>query len=310
MNNQTPSRVLEKFEIVHPVTVVCRKLLMIEVEKVDEFDDQELSITKTIEPDQIIWKNLKHSMSDGGPRIALVNFVALVVAIATMITTIYFSGQIQKLGLNINCKEHDFTEAAAYKRQRQLDMQQAVLNAQAIADGEVPTLKLSENMICYCKDQTNGGSAPWKATNEHFKKIDPAYTDMPNYCKRYFDMVVNQEAVINGNQYVGVIFNSLVAQIFQMLGQFMIVHTTIQEKLASFKYIILLEYFNMGVVFMIEGFDPTGFSTTLLGLDPETQTSAFSGFESGWYMQIGLKLCFTVFMSSVITNINEVKRIA
>ena len=67
---------------------------MIEVEKVDEFDDQELSITKTIEPDQIIWKNLKHSMSDGGPRIALVNFVALVVAIATMITTIYFSGQI------------------------------------------------------------------------------------------------------------------------------------------------------------------------------------------------------------------------
>ena len=55
-----------------------------------------------------------------------------------------------------------------------------------------------------------------------------------------------------------------------MLGQFMIVHTTIQEKLASFKYIILLEYFNMGVVFMIEGFDPTGFSTTLLGLDPET----------------------------------------
>jgi hypothetical protein len=45
----------------------------------------------------------------------------------------------------------------------------------------------------------------------------------------------------------------------------MIVHTTIQEKLASFKYIILLEYFNMGLVFLVEGFDPTGFAVSLSG---------------------------------------------
>lgn len=47
----------------------------------------------------------------------------------------------------------------------------------------------------------------------------------------------------------------------------MIVHTTIQEKLASFKYIILLEYFNMGIVFLIEGFDPSGFTQIILGED-------------------------------------------
>jgi hypothetical protein len=49
----------------------------------------------------------------------------------------------------------------------------------------------------------------------------------------------------------------------------MIIHTTIQEKLASFRYIILLEYFNMGIVFMIEGFDPTGFAAFILGLKLE-----------------------------------------
>jgi hypothetical protein len=48
----------------------------------------------------------------------MVNVVALLVAFVTMVTTIYFSGQIQKVGLEINCKEHDFTEEAAYKRQR------------------------------------------------------------------------------------------------------------------------------------------------------------------------------------------------
>lgn len=38
-NNLTPLEVLKKFEIVHPMTIICRKLLQIEVEKVDEFDD-------------------------------------------------------------------------------------------------------------------------------------------------------------------------------------------------------------------------------------------------------------------------------
>jgi hypothetical protein len=97
-----------------------------------------------------------------------------------------------------------------------------------IDEGETPPLKLSENMICYCKVQTNSGSQPWKATNEYFKKIDPEFTDMPNYCKRYVELVVKKESVVNGNQYVGVLINSMIAEIFQVMGTLMIVHTTIQ----------------------------------------------------------------------------------
>jgi hypothetical protein len=91
-NNLTPDFVLKKLEIVHPLTIICRKLLSIEVEKAEDFDDQELLITSSVEPDQILWKNLKHSMADSGSRRSLVNIAAVFVAFVTMTSTIYFSG--------------------------------------------------------------------------------------------------------------------------------------------------------------------------------------------------------------------------
>ena len=66
----------------------------------------------------------------------------------------------------------------------------------------------------------------------------------------------------------------------------------------------------MAVIFLIEGFDPTGMAATLLGKDSQQQKMAYEGFESDWYMKIGLKLCFTVFASTIITNIKEASRIA
>ena len=66
----------------------------------------------------------------------------------------------------------------------------------------------------------------------------------------------------------------------------------------------------MALIFLIEGFDPTGAAAKLLGKDTEEQKMAYEGFESDWYMKIGLKLCFTVFVSTIVTNINEAKRIA
>ena len=66
----------------------------------------------------------------------------------------------------------------------------------------------------------------------------------------------------------------------------------------------------MAVIFLIEGFDPSGLAAWLLGKNPEEDKMTYNGFESDWYMKIGLKLCFTVFVSTIVTNINEAKRIA
>lgn len=86
-----------------------------------------------------------------------------------------------------------------------------MINAALIEEGGTPTLKLSENMICYCKVQTNGGALPWKATNEFFKEIDPQFEEMPNYCKHYVHLIVNEQAVMNANDYQGVILNGIIA---------------------------------------------------------------------------------------------------
>ena len=76
-----------------------------------------------------------------------------------------------------------------------------MINAVEIEEGIAPPLKLSENMVCYCKAQTNGGTAPWKATNEFFIEIDPEFEVMPNYCADYVKSVVNEQAVKNANDY-------------------------------------------------------------------------------------------------------------
>lgn len=53
-------------------------------------------------------------MADSGPRKSLVNFAAVIVAFVTMMSTIYFSGQVASLSASIDCNEHDFSLLAAY----------------------------------------------------------------------------------------------------------------------------------------------------------------------------------------------------
>ena len=45
-----------------------------------------------------------------------------------------------------------------------------------------------------------------------------------------------------------------------------------------------------------------------MGQDLNTAT-IYKGFNSAWYLSIGKKLCFTIFMSSLLSNMNEVKQL-
>lgn len=84
-------------------------------------------------------------------------------------------------------------------------------------------------------------------------------------------------------------------------------HTTIQEKKFSFKYIIVLEFFNMGVSELIKGFDPSPFSDFITG---STERTTYKGFESQWYRVIGMSICLTMIQSALFTNITEAARIS
>ena len=45
-----------------------------------------------------------------------------------------------------------------------------------------------------------------------------------------------------------------------------------------------------------------------MGQDPQTAI-VYDGFNTEWYVEIGTKLCFSIFMSSVLSNLSEVKLI-
>jgi hypothetical protein len=61
----------------------------------------------------------------------------------------------------------------------------------------------------------------------------------------------------------------------------------------------------MGVAELVKGFDSVGVFSQITG----EASSNYNGFESAWYYNIGLKICFTIYSSAILTNIAECKRL-
>lgn len=64
----------------------------------------------------------------------------------------------------------------------------------------------------------------------------------------------------------------------------------------------------MSIIILLQSFDPTGMAYAIMGLHPK-HAVVYAGFNSAWYLNIGRKLCFSIFMSSVLSNFNEIKQI-
>ena len=60
----------------------------------------------------------------------------------------------------------------------------------------------------------------------------------------------------------------------------------------------------MGVILLLQSFDPTGLTQKIVG-----SGSSYTGFDNGWYMKMGRSLCFTIMMSTFITNVKEIKSV-
>jgi hypothetical protein len=104
-SNKTPDLVLKRSKVVSPFILFLKWCCLDQKEDdIEEFDDQELSITKADEPDQIKWENLKKSIKDGGFRTLIVNIIAVCVAFGIMAFSIFLNGQNEYYGIvGINC---------------------------------------------------------------------------------------------------------------------------------------------------------------------------------------------------------------
>jgi hypothetical protein len=67
-----------------------------------------------------------------------------------------------------------------------------------------------------------------------------------------------------------------------------------------------MEYINMGLIILVTSFDSVGIYSNLIG-DLASSKPAYNGFEPNWYMEYGNRICISIFMSSIILNVNEIR---
>ena len=81
-------------------------------------------------------------------------------------------------------------------------------------------------------------------------------------------------------------------------------HTTIEEKIGSFQNIVILEFFAAGIVYLAENF------VEFLLSSSNGNPFSYDGFDHKWYLNVGYRISFNIFLSAFITNFKEFQMIA
>ena len=83
--------------------------------------------------------------------------------------------------------------------------------------------------------------------------------DKTKYCWLFVRNKIITTILLEISNAIIAIINSVIAFIFQYLGEFLVKHTTIETQVVSFSYILTLEFISMGIIMIVKAFDPSGF---------------------------------------------------
>jgi hypothetical protein len=75
-----------------------------------------------------------------------------------------------------------------------------------------------------------------------------------------------------------VLLNELISKIFLILGRYLKRHLTINEQKITFKIIFVMEFCNMGLLVIINGFDRLGIQKALMGDSYAIQSRIYEDF--------------------------------
>ena len=106
---------------------------------------------------------------------------------------------------------------------------------------------------------------------------------------------------------IAVIINSLIATIFLRLGKYAKSHTAIDEQYYSFKYIFLMETFNMGIIQLVISLVYFSSVTKPLLAFTGMKRQFYEDFTPYWYMDTGRKICVFIFLSAFISAISDLR---
>jgi hypothetical protein len=93
-----------------------------------------------------------------------------------------------------------------------------------------------------------------------------------------------------------------------MLGKYFKKHTKVEESRTTFYYIFAVEFFNMGIINMLTSqLIFAGFTEILLSIIGINEKK-YPGFTSDWYMESGVIICLSIFMSPWISGTADLKK--
>ena len=311
-NNETTGVVQKLYEGEHPVSIIFRKIFCItkEDDGKQKYEGNDVILEpQELEPDQIIWQNLKYTQREQKGRKIVVFVVSILMAVLSIVSTLYFEGvDMINSKYAVECEGVDTSTKYVFMKQEEFMLKKKIQN------GEDAKLELSPQMMCFCNEQTNGGMQFYLASQEMFLKY--AQLDkrgkkvkVPNFCWSFVKLMIEKEGASLLQQFAVVILNEIISTVFVYMGELQMMHTTIEQTLSSFMYIVFLEYFNMAIIILIKNFDFTGVAMKIMQQTPET-ADVYAGFSANWYYEQGSGLCLAIFVSALISNFGELKELA
>ena len=78
-----------------------------------------------------------------------------------------------------------------------------------------------------------------------------------------------------------VLINDIIAKTYVYFVKFNKLHTLLEQKSIQFRYTVIMEFINMGLMAIITSF------TTITKILSGRATTTYFGFESEWFMNVG-----------------------
>lgn len=133
--------------------------------------------------------------------------------------------------------------------------------------------------------------------------------DQTYYCNDWLYTYLYQRLIIVGTSLVVVSINVVASMVLQYSVHLEKRETYNQEAFTQFKKLLLLQFFNIGMIVLIINFDFTpkdqdGQNKLFLGFLP-IFNGEFEDFNSAWYSKVGKTLCLTLLINIFTPHISK-----
>ena len=104
-----------------------------------------------------------------------------------------------------------------------------------------------------------------------------------------------------------IIINGFVAKVFKFLGEYQKKPTMIEQNKACFDQIMIMEFFNTGLVILIISLTPLG---SLFSQEKAATSTQYDGYESEWYKNVGKTLVITLLLNCFVSSSIDMEKFA